>query len=156
MQVAAIRRDLGMTLARDICAKPQPVQIDFAPVRRQTKPSLSKREIAGVATAVVGLASLGASLYYGARASEISDQISNHATNEVWPENIRALEERGQRFESRQSMFAVAGGLAIVTAGVLYFTGRSARLARHSTEDKLVVAPTVSDGGGGISLSRGF
>lgn len=148
-QVVAIRAELGLPVAKpDVCAKPQPVRIDFVTPRR-SGPARSKREMAGIATAAVGLAALGASLYYNGRAAAVADDIANHPAHEPWPDNINELESRGQRFEDRAQWFAIAGGAALVTAGVLYFTGRASR-------DEVVVAPTMSSSGGGISLTRGF
>lgn len=154
-QVIAIHAELGQTFPRGrICEPPAPVRIDFAPRRpvRAPKPGMSNRELAGIATVAAGLAGLGASLYFNARARDISNDISAHDPATPWPADIRALEERGQRFEDRAKWLAIAGGAALVTGGILYFTGRSDRRA----EEKLLVAPTVSATGGGISLTRGF
>lgn len=155
-QVLAIHAELGEPVVRGrICVRPAPVRVDFAPPRtpaRARDRGLSKRELAGVATAVAGLASLGASLYYDARARDIASDITGHDPSTPWSDDIHALQDRGQRFEDRAQWFAIAGGAALVTAGVLYFTGRADRLG----EQNLVIAPTASPTGGGISFSRGF
>lgn len=61
-QVVAIRGELGLPVANtDVCAKPQPVRIDFVTPRRSgpaRSKRESKREMAGIATAAVGLAAL--------------------------------------------------------------------------------------------------
>lgn len=150
-QVLSIRAELGQSVRGDVCAEPAAIRVDFRP-SRTPKRSLSKREVAGVATAVIGLASLGAGLYYGMEARSISDQIGSHDPATPWPEDIAAQERRGQRAESREKLFLIGGAAALATAGVLYVTGRADRLA----SEKLVVAPAIMPDGGGISLARGF
>lgn len=154
-QVIAIRNELGQRVSNDrVCEAPRSIQVDFLtprPTREPSRPNISKREIAGIASATLGAASLAVAVYYGAKAKSISDDITGHDTNETWPENIGDLEERGQRYESRQNMFLLAGGAAIVTGGILYFTGRADRLSSET-----IVAPTVSPSGAGISFTRGF
>jgi hypothetical protein len=146
-QVIVIRRELGETIdATNVCAPVIP-RVDFAP-RRGGKKSMSTRQRAAIASAAIGAASLGASLYFNFEAAAISDQIAAHPANEPWPANIRELEERGMGHERRALVFAAAGGAALVTAGVLWLTGREA--------GETVVAPTVSASGGGVTLSRGF
>jgi hypothetical protein len=146
-QVIAIRRELGLPVANtDVCAVPHPVRIDTLP--RRAKPGMSKREIAGIASAAAGIAGLFAGVYYGFEARSISHDISSHAPGDAWPANIQDLEDRGQRAERLQNTFLLVGGAALVTGGVLYFTGRSAR--------EQLVTPTLSPGSVGISFSRGF
>ena len=151
-QVIAIRAELRLPKDR-ICEKAAPIRVDFVTPRRapRTKPGMSKRELAGLATAAAGLASLGASLYYTSRASAISSDISNHDPARPWSADIHELQARGERFEDRAQLFALAGGAALITAGVLYFTGRADRLSSET-----IVAPTVTSAGGGISFTRGF
>lgn len=147
-QVIAIRRELGQPVAgTDVCAVAQPVRIDTLP--RRAKPGMSKREIAGIATAAAGVASLVAGVYYGFEAHAISNDITNRGAGEAWPANIADLEDRGQRAERLQNTFLLLGGAALVTGGVLYITGRRA-------SESQLVTPTVSPGSVGISFSRGF
>jgi len=156
-QVFAIRAELGQPVSKDrVCETPKPVRIDFVTPRRtprvQPRSGMSKREMAGIASAAIGIASLGASLYYGMEARSISNQISSHDVTMAWPQNIQALEDRGQRYEHRSNLFLLAGGAALVTGGVLYLTGRADRLSSET----LIVAPTVSPNSAGISFARGF
>jgi hypothetical protein len=146
-QVISIRRELGETIdARNVCA-PSLQRVDFAPVRRAKKP-MSVRQRAAVASVALGAASIGASLYFGFEAKSFSDQIAAHDSGDPWPSNIKALEDSGMRAERRALVFAAAGGAALVTAGVLWFTGRE--------RGETVIAPTLSSSGGGVTLSRGF
>jgi hypothetical protein len=158
-QVVAIRGELGQVVSgKDVCEAPKPVRVDFAPRKaparkpiESKKPSMSKREVAGIASAAVGVASLTASVLYGMKASSIASDIANHPTNEAWPDDIQALEDRGERYERRQGQFLLIGAAAVVTGGILYFTGRADRLSSET-----VIAPTVSPDGAGISFARGF
>lgn len=154
-QVIALRSQIGQPVSKDrVCDAPRPVRIDFVTPRHapRDKPGMSKREMAGIATAAAGAVSLVASVAYNMKASSISNQIGNHPTNEPWPDNIQALEDRGQRYEDRSNLFLLAGGAALVTGTVLYFTGRADRLS----SEKAMITPTVSPNGAGISFARGF
>jgi hypothetical protein len=146
-QVIQLRNELGQK--GSVCDAPKPMRVDFATPRQKSN-KMSKREIAGVATAAFGLVSLGVGVYYGYEARSISNQITNHPAGEVWPDNIGELEARGERYESRQNKFLLVGGAALVTAGVLYFTGRADR------RSETFVAPSVTSSGAGISFARGF
>ena len=146
-QVRSIRAELGQTVTGNVCAEPAPTRVDFRE-KKQPKKSMSKREMAGIATAAFGLASATVGVYYGFEARSISNSISNHSPAEAWPEDISAIEHRGERYESREKLFLIGGAAALVTGGILYFTGRSDREA--------MVAPTVSASGAGISYARGF
>jgi hypothetical protein len=154
-QVIALRTQIGQPVARErVCEAPKPVRIDFVTPRRapRDKPGMSRREMAGIATGAVGAVSLIASVAYGMEASSISNQLENHPTNQPWPDNIGALEARGQRYEDRSKLFLLAGGAALVTGGILYFTGRADRLSSETA----IITPTVSPSGAGISFARGF
>jgi hypothetical protein len=154
-QVIALRTQIGQPVAKDrVCDAPKPVRIDFVTPRRapREKPGMSRREMAGIATAAAGIASLVASVAYGMEAHAISNEIVDHPANEPWPDNIGALEARGQRYEDRSKLFLLAGGAALVTGGILYFTGRADRLS----SEQAIITPTVSPDGAGISFARGF
>ena len=151
-QVIALRTQIGQPVSKDrVCDAPKPVRIDFVTPRRD-KPGMSRREMAGIATAAAGIASLVASVAYGMEASSISNDIENQPVNEPWPDDIQALGARGQRYEDRSKLFLLAGGAALVTGGILYFTGRADRLS----SEQAIITPTVSPDGAGISFARGF
>lgn len=154
-QVIALRSQLGQSIAKDrVCEAPKPVRVDFLTPRRarEPRPGMSKREMAGIASAAVGIASLTASVLYRIEAKSISDDISNHSPTEPWADNIQALEARGQRYEDRSQLALLVGGAALVTGGILYFTGRANRVSSETA----IIAPTVSRDSAGISFSRGF
>jgi hypothetical protein len=63
-QVIALRAQIGQPVSKDrVCDAPRPVRIDFVTPRRapRDKPGMSKREMAGLATAAAGAVSLVAS-----------------------------------------------------------------------------------------------
>ncbi|MBA3502319.1 MAG: hypothetical protein M4D80_27075 [Myxococcota bacterium] len=153
-QVIALRTQIGQPVSKDrVCDAPKPVRIDFVtPRRTRDKPNMSKREMAGIATAAVGAVSLIASVAYGLEASSISNELTNHPSNTPWQDNIQALEDRGQRYEDRSKLFLLVGSAALVTGGVLYFTGRADRVS----SEKAIITPTLSPDGAGISFARGF
>lgn len=154
-QVIALRTQIGQPVASTrVCEAPKPVRVDFLTPRRapRDKPGMSRREMAGIASAAIGVASLVASVAYGMEASAVSNDIANHPTNEPWPDDIGALEARGQRYEDRSKLFLLAGGAALVTGGILYFTGRADR----RSSEQATITPTVSSSGAGISFARGF
>lgn len=115
-------------------------------------PRFSNRELAGFATAAVGLTAVALGIYYGHEASAISDQIANHDASTPWPDDIHRLEQQGQRDELKQKVMWGIGGAALVTAGVLYVTGRSDRLA----SERIAVTPSVGRSSAGIAISGGF
>lgn len=101
---------------------------------------------------MLGLASLGAGLYFHHEARSISDQITNHEPGLPWPENISELQPRGQRYQNEQLIWLTTGSVALVTAGVLYFTGRAAR----TSSERISVAPALSPSAAGLAISGGF
>lgn len=107
----------------------------------------------GLGTTVVGLAVLGAGVYFGMKAGENSDLISNHPAGEPWPDNIKQIEADGQKYEDRQILFSIAGGAVAATGVVLYFVGRSKRAESPS---KVTVIPKASPTSFGLALTGGF
>ena len=85
---------------------------------------------APVALAAIGVAALGGGFYEQHRASVVSDQIGGHPPNVPWPDDIRALEARGQRAETTGYVLWGVGAAALVGSGVVYaLTHRHERLA---------------------------
>lgn len=107
--------------------------------------------IAGLAISGGGLISLGVGVYFGLKAKDVSDQISNHPMDEMWPDDIQDLEKQGQAHENKQIIFMIAGGALVATGVALYFIGRS----RKSTESVAVV-PTATPESAGLAITGGF
>lgn len=112
-------------------------------------------KIAGVAAGVIGLAGLGGGTYYGLKAKERSDFITNYLRDNPmaeWPDNIHEIEAEGQRYEDRQIALLIAGGALTVTGIVLYVVGAT----RKSSTEKLSIVPTATDTSVGFAIGRGF
>lgn len=112
-------------------------------------------KIAGVAAAAVGLVAVGLGTYYGTKAQERSDFLSNHNPSDPWPDNIRQIEADGQTYENRQIYLTIAGGALTATGVVLFIVGAT-RTGPAEKADKLSLRPAVSPGRVGLVLGRGF
>ncbi|MDQ3364834.1 MAG: hypothetical protein M3680_05340 [Myxococcota bacterium] len=106
--------------------------------------------LVGLGAAGAGVIAIGVSVFFGMKAKDVSDQISNHPMDEQWPADIRDLEAKGQAHEDKQVLFMIAGGALLATGTVLYLVGGP---KRRSTE-QVTITPTLSPGGGGF-VARG-
>ena len=160
-QVRAIQADLGKQIPSglDVCLPVAAVDLTLSP------PSLtpvqpvaaapqgwSDGELAGAGVGALGLVSIGVGAYFGLRASSLSDEITHHSQGTPWPDNIRDLEARGERYTGDELLLFATGSVALVAASVLYVTGRRARLA----SDRISVAPAITHDGAGLAISGGF
>ena len=116
----------------------------------------SQLKVAGLVTAGVGVIALGFGIAYGLDAQAHSDFENNFKANNPpgtpWPSNIRAYEQEGRDLNTKQVVFTVIGGVAVVTGVVVYFLGRS----KASSAEHVAVRPLVSPSLVGVSLSAGF
>lgn len=144
------------------CDPPKPPEPDPQPVVEQPQPqptatsSSSDRgkglRIGGLAVGGAGLVSMGLGIYFGLKAKDISDQISNHDMNMMWPDNIQDLEDEGQAHENKQIVLMIAGGALVATGVALYFIGRS----RKGDEGAVSVVPTATPESAGLAITGGF
>jgi tetratricopeptide (TPR) repeat protein len=109
-----------------------------------------KLRMAGLVTITAGVASAGLGVFFGVKAKQNSDLISEHDKAMSWPENIHDIEAQGQSYENKQVIFLVAGGALTVTGVVLLVAGRSKRSPGY------VLAPTATPDSVGVSLGGGF
>jgi tetratricopeptide (TPR) repeat protein len=134
--------------------KEEPVVVQQPPPAVVESPPPADRgkglRIAGFAVGGAGLVSLGVGIFFGFKAKDISDQITNHPMTERWPDEIKDLEEKGQAHENKQIAFMIAGGALVATGVALYFIGRS----RKNSEPK--VAPFVTLEAAGVGLMGEF
>jgi len=114
-------------------------------------PRLSDLEIGGITAGAIGVVSLGLGAYFGVQAQSLSDQLSQHDPTTPWPNDIRAIGQRGRSYEERERALLVLGGAAVVTGGVMYVLGRSRRLT-----ERVAIAPLVSRDGVGVTIAGGF
>ena len=143
-----------------VCDPPKPkeepvvVQQPPPPVVEPSAPADRGKglRIAGFAVGGAGLVSLGVGVFFGFKAKDISDQITNHPMTERWPDEIKELEEKGQAHENKQIVFMIAGGALVATGVALYFIGRS----RKGDSAQLSLVPTATPERAGIALTGGF
>jgi hypothetical protein len=98
---------------------------------------------AGVAAGIAGLAATGAGVYYGLQAKSISDDLSAQDPAHRWPDGVRDMQNRGQRYENMQIGFLVAGGVLVTTGVVLYMVSRPDG-AERADKTTISVAPTTN------------
>jgi len=108
--------------------------------------------IAGLAVGGAGLVGLGAGIFFGLKAKDISDQITNHPMTEMWPDEIQQLEKDGQAYEDKQIIFMIAGGALVATGVALYFIGRS----RKGSSETVTLVPTATPESAGLAVTGGF
>lgn len=125
------------------------------PVRpEKPEPSSPGRglKLAGVGIGAIGLVGLGVGTFFGLKAQEKSDLISNHDRTMPWPDDIRQIEADGAAYEKRQILLTIAGGALTATGVVLFVIGAT----RSSSTEKLSVRPLATPDSLGIALGRGF
>jgi tetratricopeptide (TPR) repeat protein len=109
-------------------------------------------EYVGLGVAGAGALGLGAGVYFGVKAKDISDQISNHKTTEPWPANIKQLEADGQSDENKQIAFLIGGGVALAAGTVIYFVGKS----HASASEHVSLVPVVTPTSAGFALGGSY
>ena len=109
-------------------------------------------KLTGMIGGGVGLVTLGLGFYFGAQAKKINDDVEDQGMNEMWRNDIRAYMDKGQRYEYMQIGFLVGGGLLVVGGTVVYMLGRN----KTTAAEQMTVTPSVTPGGGGVTLSGRF
>ena len=128
---------------------PVVVQPPPPPLPPPASGGMTTLQLAGIGVAGAGVIAFAIGTYFGKRAQDDSNLITNHDPMMMWPDNINTIEADGQSYENKQIGFMVAGGAMIVAGAAMYILGRS---GKSSTEVSFV--PTK--GGGGIVIGRGF
>jgi hypothetical protein len=103
----------------------------------------------GVVLGVVGAGAIGAGIYYGMQASDLSGDADARCPLLVCsdPEGLR-LNNRAQSAATRANIFYVAGGISVATAVVLFIVG--------GPEQRTVVTPNVGSDQVGVSVAGSF
>lgn len=98
----------------------------------------------GVITAIGGGVLLGVGVYYAVQASDYSSQVhAMLADGEKW-KDVAPIDAKGRHADTMATVFAVGGGAAAITGGVLYLLGRrEAQRAEHRT---ISITPTTTGG----------
>ena len=133
-QVAASKPSNVDTLATEVVLRPPP--------------RITKREVVGLSLLGGSLASLGLSLWESSKADVLRKEIADNAPGT----NIEALESRKSSAELRQKLWLGAGGVTLVTGGILYVLGRADR----KRAERAYVAPSLMKNGGGLTVGGKF
>jgi serine/threonine-protein kinase len=163
-QAKAMQHEMGNHAVTDatVCEPPKPVEptppVETPVVETQPPPATTSQDkgktlrIAGLVVGGAGVVSLGVGVFFGIKAKQISDDISDHPMNEMWPDDIQDLEARGEAHEKKQIIFMIAGGAAVATGVALYLIGRS----RKSDEQQVTLVPTATPESAGLAITGGF
>ena len=107
-----------------VIEKKQPPPVEAKKVEpRDDAPKASPLRWVGLGLGVVGIGVFGGGVYFGTKARDISDQITNHDPADPWPSNIAQLEADGASYEKKQIAFMVGGGVAVVAGVALFIIG---------------------------------
>jgi hypothetical protein len=126
---------------------PAPARIDMASATPPAANPGRGLRIAGIACGVVGVASVGAGIYYYTQAKSYSDKVSNQTIPNPSDESA------GKHAQTMQWVFYSAGAAAIATGTVLYVLGWQAANAGQTTAS---IAPMFGTGLAGISAKGAF
>jgi hypothetical protein len=163
----ALQMELGNKAVddRDVCrpAARAPEQPD-QPIDSTTPPpppppggSGSPLRWIGLGVGGVGAVAVAAGVFFGVKAQKDSDFISNYREThptDSWPDNIHAIEDRGQSYENKQIAFTIAGGVLVAAGVVMFVVGQSS--GSKSKSESVTVTPTASRDGAGIALDARF
>lgn len=131
---------------RPRASAPTPVAMVATPAA--PPPRITKREIIGLSIVGTSVASFGLALVEARKLRDIREDL------EATPPgaSLDALENRRDSASLRQKLFVLGGGVALVTGGILYVTGRNDR----KRAERAYVAPSLVKGGGGVVLGGRF
>jgi tetratricopeptide (TPR) repeat protein len=176
-QVNQLQRELGNEVEdTDPCkVKPKPVPppvvetppltgTTFGPTGSSTTPAPETHpgrtlEITGAAVAVAGAVSIGLGIHYALAGRSLSQQINAHKMGDPWPTQIDGVPiadwgTTGDRDNRRAYIFSIAGGVAMVGGGALFFIGHD-KNTRESTEHARLV-PIAGRHDAGLALVGSF
>jgi hypothetical protein len=111
-------------------------------------PRITKREVAGLITLGGSVAGLGLALLEARDLKATRADIDTAAPGT----DLDALRDRERGTALRQKMFLAAGGVAMLSGGLLYVTGRNDRIRA----ERAYVAPSLTKHGGGLVLGGRF
>jgi hypothetical protein len=151
----------------EICPKPEPpkpVVVEPPPTVTATEKPIEKPapppsgggggtlRLAGMVVGGAGLATLGAGIFFGIKAKQCSDKLTNHDITMKYTAEELACEDDGPAHEKKQIIFTTAGGVLTAAGVVMYFVGRSKR----GTEATVGVGASPAGDGVGVTVTRGF
>jgi hypothetical protein len=127
---------------------PAPVPVVYVTTRRSGGTWSTTRKLS-LGLAVAGAGAIGGGLYFGARSADLAHQADARCPLAVCtdPEALR-LNDKAQTSAMRANIFYAAGGLAVVTAAVMWLAG--------SPDDETIVTPSIGNGQVGVSFAGSF
>lgn len=108
----------------------------------------------GLGVGVLGAGVFGLGVFYGIKAKNISDDITNHDPNDPWPGNIKQLEADGASFEKKQIGFMIGGGLALVGGAALFVLG--SRQGSGESAARVTITPVATPDQLGVAAAGRF
>jgi tetratricopeptide (TPR) repeat protein len=108
-------------------------------------------KVFGLVAGIVGVASVGAGVFFGLEAQRLSDELSDGTG--PWTDDDLAKEADGRAAERNMFIFTGVGAAAIVAGGALYFLGRS---KDRAAARGLSVAPVFGPSSATVSISGAF
>ncbi len=116
----------------------------------QEDPGAGMKKV-GLYTGVAGVVVLGAGTFFGVRAYQLSNTITDHTMGTKWENNINTEESDGRRDQTLQIVLMATGGAATVAGAVIYYLGRNKSETEH-----VAVHPVVAPGYGGFAAVGHF
>jgi tetratricopeptide (TPR) repeat protein len=109
-------------------------------------------QYAGYGVAGAGAIVFGVGVYFGFKAKDISDQITNHKITDMWPDGIKQMEADGKSYQDKQVYMMIGGGVLLGAGVVMAVLGRP-----HAADAEHVsIAPVATPTTMGIAVSGGF
>jgi tetratricopeptide (TPR) repeat protein len=99
---------------------------------------------AGIATTIGGGVLLGVGVYYAVQASDYSSKVQEMYANGAKWKDIQEVDAKGRHASTMATVFALGGGAAAITGGVLYLMGR--REAKRAEHRSFSFTPTPTGG----------
>jgi hypothetical protein len=125
-------------------------QSDLAPSAPSGSPGRAKR-LLGLVTAGVGLALVGAGLYFGAVAAGEAEELDKCArAGGTCTPSLSARRDAGESADTKAKLLLGLGGAAVVTGAILYYLGH--REGRRAAAPSALLLP----GGGGLAFEGTF
>jgi tetratricopeptide (TPR) repeat protein len=131
-------------------AKPAPrLTVDMlSDVLPQKPPRITKREVVGLVMLGGSVASLGLALLEGQQVKQLREKQDLNVPGT----DLDALADRERSADLRQKLYLGAGGVTLITGGILYVLGRADR----KRAERAYVAPSLTKNGSGLVLGGSF
>jgi tetratricopeptide (TPR) repeat protein len=132
-------------MPQPVASEPVPV-VQAQPAPPAASPGRSLR-IAGITVGVLGVAGVAAGIVFGVHATSLHDEA-------VKPGSVYddSKYQSSKSFRTLEWVSLGVGGAAIITGGVLYYLGATAKSSGHP----VAIVPVVGPGIGGAALSGSF